>query len=331
MALGRILRENRLARGMTASQVAANINLTEGIVESLENEDFRKIAAPIYGRGFIRLYAELLELDPAPLLKDYAELIRCKPIAPLPKRVSKPLLPPKPEQSPVERGSEVASVSASEGVAPVGDGAPEKVEQPVASEAVAEDVLELKGGELPPEPLPSEQSTADESQGGARDQSPPIPLRRGLSRAELFTRDKSKPLFSAYTPLEERPSVATEPKKGCARGVSMWSRVSEWRQSVLGGCRKIVAIGLACGRGLVGSLKGRLSPIQWRGVQIAAGLVGLVVAVLFLRALLPSPEPAPAADADDEIVDIPAEPEVSDGLAGVPEVSVPALPPAYID
>lgn len=331
MALGRILRENRLARGMTASQVAANINLTEGVVESLENEDFRKIAAPIYGRGFIRLYAELLELDPAPLLKDYAELIRCKPIAPLPKRVSKPLLPPKPEKSPVATVPEVAAAPMPEVVAPGADAASEGVEEPVSSDVAAEEVLELKGGELPPEPLPSEQPVAAEIPVVSRDVPPPIPARRGLSRSELFTRDKSKPLFSAYTPLEERSSVAKEPKGGRECGVSVWSRGAEWSLSVFGGCGKGVSIGLARVRGWSERLKGRLSPIQWRGVQVGAGLVGLVLAVLFLRALLPAPEVAPAADADDEIVEIPAEPEASEALAGAPEVSVPALPPAYID
>ena len=59
---------------MTPSDVAENTRLMVQVVESLEREDFRRIAAPIYGRGFIKLYAELLELDPEPLICDFMEL-----------------------------------------------------------------------------------------------------------------------------------------------------------------------------------------------------------------------------------------------------------------
>lgn len=59
---------------MTPSDVAENTRMMVQVVESLEREDFRRIAAPIYGRGFIKLYAELLELDPEPLIRDFMEL-----------------------------------------------------------------------------------------------------------------------------------------------------------------------------------------------------------------------------------------------------------------
>ena len=41
------------------------------IVEALEQEDFAKIAAPIYAKGFIKLYAEYVGLDPKPLIDEY--------------------------------------------------------------------------------------------------------------------------------------------------------------------------------------------------------------------------------------------------------------------
>ena len=74
MALGEILRNARVQRGMSPSDVAESTRMMVQVVEGLEREDFRRIAAPIYGRGFIKLYAELLELDPEPLIRDFMEL-----------------------------------------------------------------------------------------------------------------------------------------------------------------------------------------------------------------------------------------------------------------
>lgn len=74
MALGEILKNARIQRGLTPSDVAENTHMMVQVVEDLEREDFRRVAAPIYGRGFIKLYAGLLELDPEPLIRDFMDL-----------------------------------------------------------------------------------------------------------------------------------------------------------------------------------------------------------------------------------------------------------------
>lgn len=74
MALGEILRAAREAKGCTPSEVAEATRMMVQMVEELEREDFRRIAAPIYGKGFIRLYAEFVELDPAPLIDEYVRV-----------------------------------------------------------------------------------------------------------------------------------------------------------------------------------------------------------------------------------------------------------------
>ena len=74
MALGAILREERERRGLSEEQVADATRMMVQMVQELEEEDFHRIAAPIYGRGFIKLYAALLELDPTPLLKEFDRL-----------------------------------------------------------------------------------------------------------------------------------------------------------------------------------------------------------------------------------------------------------------
>lgn len=74
MAFGEILRNARVQKGLTPSDVAESTHMLVQVVEGLEKEDFRRIAAPIYGRGFVKLYAELLELDPEPLISDFMNL-----------------------------------------------------------------------------------------------------------------------------------------------------------------------------------------------------------------------------------------------------------------
>ena len=54
-------------------------------IEALEREDFSRIAAPMYAKGFIKLYAEYLGLDAAPLIREYTDLHAPKvrpPLAP---------------------------------------------------------------------------------------------------------------------------------------------------------------------------------------------------------------------------------------------------------
>lgn len=71
MSLGQRLRKAREDRGLTASQVAVATKMKVQTVEALEAEDFTTIAAPIYGKGFIRLYATHVGLDAGPLIDEY--------------------------------------------------------------------------------------------------------------------------------------------------------------------------------------------------------------------------------------------------------------------
>ena len=74
MALGETLKNARIQKGLSLSDVAESTHMMVQVVGDLEREDFRRIAAPIYGRGFVRLYAELLELDSEPLIRDFMDL-----------------------------------------------------------------------------------------------------------------------------------------------------------------------------------------------------------------------------------------------------------------
>ena len=71
---GKTLRTAREARGYTIAQIAEMTRMLAAIVEDLENENFSHIAAPIYGRGFVKLYCEAVGLDPKPLIDEYMEI-----------------------------------------------------------------------------------------------------------------------------------------------------------------------------------------------------------------------------------------------------------------
>jgi cytoskeletal protein RodZ len=73
MALGKILQDARLRRKMTTSQVGAATRIKIQTVEAIEREDFSHVTAPVYGKGFLRLFAECVGVDPKPLIDEYME------------------------------------------------------------------------------------------------------------------------------------------------------------------------------------------------------------------------------------------------------------------
>ena len=81
--LGQILKEAREKKSVTASQAAAATRMKIQTIEALERDDFSRMAAPMYAKGFIKLYAEYLGLDPAPLIREYSDLHAPKARPPL--------------------------------------------------------------------------------------------------------------------------------------------------------------------------------------------------------------------------------------------------------
>lgn len=71
---GKTLRLAREAKGYTISQLAEATRMIHQTIEDLENENFTRIAAPIYGRGFVKLYCEAVGLDPKPMVAEFMEI-----------------------------------------------------------------------------------------------------------------------------------------------------------------------------------------------------------------------------------------------------------------
>jgi len=65
---GQQLAEGRQAAGWTIQQVAAQLKLSPRQIEALESDRLDTLPGATVARGFLRTYARLLNLDPAPLL-----------------------------------------------------------------------------------------------------------------------------------------------------------------------------------------------------------------------------------------------------------------------
>ena len=71
---GETLRNAREAKGLSITQIAEATNMLPQQIEDLENENFTRIAAPIYGRGFVKLYCGVVGLDPKPLVQEFMDI-----------------------------------------------------------------------------------------------------------------------------------------------------------------------------------------------------------------------------------------------------------------
>lgn len=142
-SLGDIFREAREKKGVSPSGAAEATHIKIQTIEALEQNDFTRIPAAIYAKGFIRIYAEYLGLDPQPLLALYAA-------GPQPARSARPLSrqAPPPSPAPAPAPAPAAPPAAP---APVRgqpelplDASPARAPEPVAAAPVPE-----------PEPAPA--------------------------------------------------------------------------------------------------------------------------------------------------------------------------------
>lgn len=69
--LGDTLRMAREHLKMSQSDVAEATRMKVHMVDCIERNDFSRIDVPLYGKGFVKLYAECVGLDPEPLVREY--------------------------------------------------------------------------------------------------------------------------------------------------------------------------------------------------------------------------------------------------------------------
>jgi cytoskeletal protein RodZ len=70
-SIGRVLKDARLAAGLTVDEVSAATRVRIAILHAIEADDFAPCGGDVYARGHIRTLARAVHLDPAPLLARY--------------------------------------------------------------------------------------------------------------------------------------------------------------------------------------------------------------------------------------------------------------------
>lgn len=82
MDFGSTIRAAREARGLTTSQLAAQTRILVQIIDEMEQNKFKRIPAPIYGRGFVKLICECLDLDPVQMVPAFMSAYNGEPQVP---------------------------------------------------------------------------------------------------------------------------------------------------------------------------------------------------------------------------------------------------------
>lgn len=201
---GETLRKAREAKGMTTSQVAEKTRILVQIIDAMEREDFTRIKAAIYGRGFVKLICECLDIDPKPLVAEFMDIYEGRR-PPVPSDVFQPKPPP---PTPAPEPEPPAEPTPEPEPAPVPEPAQETApEVPEAPERPSEVQDAVKGLDLfDPQPQTVEQPPATRAQ-------------------DIFS--------SAYPEQEERPALGPSAAEKFRTGLSVVSH------GVLGSVRNI--------------------------------------------------------------------------------------------
>lgn len=70
---GERLQAARIQMGMSVEDVAARMHLSVAILESIEDNNFEEITAPIFVKGYLRAYARMVSLDEDEMILQYID------------------------------------------------------------------------------------------------------------------------------------------------------------------------------------------------------------------------------------------------------------------
>ena len=65
------LANKRKEKELSVNQVAREIKIEPHVIEMIENNDFESIGAPVFVKGYLRQYSELVSLDPDLIIEKY--------------------------------------------------------------------------------------------------------------------------------------------------------------------------------------------------------------------------------------------------------------------
>lgn len=97
-APGQTLHQLRREQGLDADTIRRQLGLTKTLFEALERDDVERLPAPVYVRGYLRRYAELVGARPPAMLASYQRMLENKGLV------------ERPDQKPVESGRPVKAM-----------------------------------------------------------------------------------------------------------------------------------------------------------------------------------------------------------------------------
>ena len=81
-AIGDALRSERLRRGLTLAQVAAQTKIAQYLLEAIEANQFDRLPGGLFSRSFLRQYAQVLELDAEEIVGSFRQQFEEPALAP---------------------------------------------------------------------------------------------------------------------------------------------------------------------------------------------------------------------------------------------------------
>ncbi|MDI6715782.1 MAG: DUF4115 domain-containing protein [Actinomycetota bacterium] len=70
-SIGSILYETRIRLGKSVKEVELDTKIRAKYIDAMEHDDFMSLPGSVYAQGFLKVYANYLGLDPAPLVQLY--------------------------------------------------------------------------------------------------------------------------------------------------------------------------------------------------------------------------------------------------------------------
>ena len=80
---GERLAEARRAQRISVLEIAKELHLDEPKVRALERNDFDVLGAPVFAKGHLRKYAQLVQVDESDVMADYYQLCRASAMPPV--------------------------------------------------------------------------------------------------------------------------------------------------------------------------------------------------------------------------------------------------------
>ena len=321
---GYTLRKAREAKGLTLKDIAQSTHVMEQMLADLENENFSKIAAPIYGRGFVKLYCEAVGIEAKPLVNEFMEIFNGNRPATI--RMREPAAAPRPAPTPAVPPPVTAPVPPPATSTPL---EPEPAAKPDAADLFSEPVPEPAAepiAEPTPEPVPEPAPTPEPA---------PEPI---VEEPVITAPEPPKPADDTLFSFNYEPAAAaTEPRRSYDQPEP--SPLPEPERPVTRGPSRYAApMPIDDEPRRLPSFKINIPPAVWRLLVLAVGaFVILWLLLAGVRALYRATMTVPATERTETEVQTESR-KTPPAKGGQPTATQPAAPrtprtiaPLYID